>query len=401
MLFDAMPIDRRFIPQDMLDLPGRERLSRLPWKGQFTPEFVDVMLDAYLPNGGAVLDPFAGSGTVLFEAAQRGLSGFGAEVNGAAVAFSRIAEMWNLTLPVRRAALRRAERLCDRWPERTGAQTALWDDGSLSTRPLIESASREPHVWRIVSAAVVLAQALRSQVVRSSVCEALARLEEIILEFPGTAAPCAVFEADARALPLADGAIDLVITSPPYINVHNYHQYARPAVELLGGSPLDAARSEIGANRKFRQNRFLTVVQYAIDMAQVLVELRRVVDADGRVVIVLGRESKVRGITFENGRLLAELVRAEGSFEMERRLERSFVNRFGGRIFEDIFELVPGDGSEELEAGRCIGVEFLRRALDGPADEGQKRDLELALGQAECVSPSPIFSGAEGLALVA
>src|SRR5271166_5005905 len=130
-------------------------------------------------------------------------------------------------------------------------------------------------------------------------------------------------------------------------------------------------------------------------MTQVLVELRRVLVDDGRVVIVLGRESTVRGITFENGRLFSELVQRDGSFKLERRLERSFVNRFGKRIFEDVLELAPTNAGSNLPAGRLVGVEFLSRALHGQIDRRQRLDLMLALEQADDVQPSPTFSRAQ------
>lgn len=400
MPFTAHPVDRDFLSQAMLDLSTRERLSRLPWKGQFTPEFVDVLLDAYLPEGGVVLDPFAGSGTVLFEAARRGVDSYGAEINDAAIVFSRVAELSSLDLKSRHEALAQAKRLLDRWPRQREMQRSLWSD-TARERDVIEAARSEPRVWRLVSAALVLAQATRSKIVRSSVLEALTRLREIVLESAMPGPSCHVYRADARALPLDDETVDLVVTSPPYINVHNYHQYARVAVELLGGDPLGAAKSEIGANRKFRQNRFLTVVQYAIDMAEVLAELRRVVDPAGRVVVVLGRESRVRGITFENGNLLTSLARREESFEVRRRMERSFVNRFGVQIFEDVIELVPSSGGGGVGVGRLVGIEFLKRALRGSLDEEQKRDLTLAVKQAESVPPSPILHAASERAIVA
>ena len=372
----------------------RERLSRLPWKGQFTPEFVDVLLDAYLPDGGVVLDPFAGSGTVLFEAARRGMKSYGAEISDAALVFSRVAELSSLGLESRLEALTIARQLLDRWPRQQETQRSLCSD-TAPEREVIEAARSEPRVWRLVSAAVVLAQTTRSKIVRSSVLEALTRLRGIVLESATPRPPCHVYQADARALPLDDETVDLVVTSPPYINVHNYHQYARAAVELLGGDPLGAAKSEIGANRKFRQNRFLTVVQYAIDMAEVLAELRRVVDPGGRVVVVLGRESRVRGITFANGSLLTVLAQREESFEVRRRMERSFINRFGAQIFEDIIELAPsGGGGGGAEVGRSVGIEFLKCALHRALDEAQERDLTLAVKQAESVPPSPILRAA-------
>jgi 16S rRNA G966 N2-methylase RsmD len=385
----------------LLDVAGRERLSRLPWKGQFTPEFVDVLLDAYAPPSGSVLDPFAGSGTVLFEAASRGLCGIGAEVNDAAIALSRVVELWQLPRAERVAAVSASRRLLSRWPEPADRQATLWQEEAGDAAEVLAAAALDPACWRLVSAAAVLAQATRSSLARRSMLEAIDRLQTIVLEVTDVLSPCVVHHSDARSLPVPADSIDLVITSPPYINVHNYHQYARAASELLGGSPLKAARSEIGANRKFRQNRFLTVIQYAIDMERVLVELRRVVRSAARLVIVIGRESTVRGLTFENGGLLADLVTREGSFRVERRLERSFLNRFGARIFEDILELAPGVGHGEEGVGRQVGIDHLSRALDGPSDLHQRRDLELALKQAAAVQPSPIFSASVVLPVAA
>jgi len=36
-----------------------------PYHGKFIPQLVEVLLDRYLPEGGHVLDPFAGSGGTL------------------------------------------------------------------------------------------------------------------------------------------------------------------------------------------------------------------------------------------------------------------------------------------------------------------------------------------------
>lgn len=69
-------------------------------------------------------------------------------------------------------------------------------------------------------------------------------------------------------------------------------------MEKLGWFPLNAAKSEIGANRKFRQNRFLTVIQYAQDLGQTLDELARVMKPEAIGVMVVGRESKVLGKSF-------------------------------------------------------------------------------------------------------
>lgn len=88
---DMVPVDTRATPVDrVLVLRGRHRapfqliahffprrcstcplvsvLAGSHGRDDFTLEFVEVLLDAYLPDGGSVLHPFVGSGTVPFEA---------------------------------------------------------------------------------------------------------------------------------------------------------------------------------------------------------------------------------------------------------------------------------------------------------------------------------------------
>ncbi len=61
---------------------------------------------------------------------------------------------------------------------------------------------------------------------------------------------------------MQENQIDFVITSPPYINVFNYHQNYRQSAEILGWDLLKIAKSEIGSNRANRGNRFYTIIQF-------------------------------------------------------------------------------------------------------------------------------------------
>ena len=188
------------------------------------------------------------------------------------------------------------------------------------------------------------------------------------------------------------------MSSPPYINVFNYHQNYRRSVEILGWDVLRVARSEIGSNRANRGNRFLTVVQYCIDMANVLQELARVVRPGGRVVLVVGYESRVLGVPFHNARIVEALAEKIGMFDLIIKQQRVFQNRFGQDIREDILNLTrrsySNSGGLPEEAGRTVAVRALRYGLSS-ADPKNKPLLHDAVAAAERMEGTPVFdSGA-------
>ncbi len=182
-----------------------------------------------------------------------------------------------------------------------------------------------------------------------------------------------------------------MVTSPPYINVFNYHQQYRRAVEALGWDLLAVARSEIGSNRKHRQNRFLTVIQYCLDMTDVLRELQRVCKDDARIIMIVGRESNVRKTRFFNGEIMAALTSRCVGFSLLLRQERFFMNRFGERIYEDLLHFQVRKGEiGNLEQPRAISREILLKAKDRTPDES-RNDLEEALRLVDEVRISPIY----------
>jgi len=165
-------------------------------------------------------------------------------------------------------------------------------------------------------------------------------------------------------------------------------------MEAMSWNLLKVARSEIGSNRKHRGNRFLTVIQYCLDMAQVFREMARVCQPTSRLIFVVGRESTVRGTKFFNGELVTEVAHEVLGFDVILRQERVFVNRYGQKIFEDILHFSPpGNNShgELLADARKVAERVLEAAYDfAPAKA--RIDLELAIDQVEAVRPSPLFN---------
>jgi len=394
--FSAPDIDRAH-DQEKLDLSRRSRTSLFPWRGQFSPDLVAVLMED-LPSG-LIVDPFVGSGTTLYEASRTGMEAVGAEINPAALCFAVLSELSSQPLESRTELGRRAAAALG--PQTGGPVGGLFAEsnmfGTQSGPAMLRSVLSEltdcPEAADLVRAALLLAMGQTSTVEVTSWAAELTRVRRLVEGLPRTSGRRRAIGADARRLPLDDGAAVAAVTSPPYINVFNYHQHYRPAVELMGAGSLSVAQAELGSNRKHRQNRFLTVVQYAMDMADALVELRRVLADGGVAKVVVGRESNVRRVPFRNGELLATLAEGSGAFTVERWQERRFTTRFGESIFEDLLTLRRNRDLRPVTGFDCraAGAWTLERAitLDLPPDV--RSDIETAVAKAEFVARSPLF----------
>jgi DNA methylase len=393
--FRTVPLDTQSIPQSRLNIDNKERSNPFPWNGQFSPQLVEQLLEAYAGPGSFVLDPFVGSGTVLLEAGRFGLPAFGAEINPAAFKMADTYRFINLNPSDRR-------QIMDLVADRLG--DLLLDDAPLfaASRPKLDgpfhkmladeakSVSNQFAKIMIEALVVILNVGLREPDQRA-IGAAWGRIRENALCLPFSDAPIDLANCDARAIPIAMGTVDLVVTSPPYINVFNYHQHYRKSVETLGWDLLAVAKSEIGSNRKHRGNRFLTVIQYCLDMVQVFHELRRVCKADARIIFVVGRESNVRKTVFYNGEIVAELAVRSAGFSLCRRQERVFQNRFGEMIYEDILHLSPRPlGSQALVPAKDFAEEALKAAFARAPSESAS-DLRDAIERIGQVDPSPVY----------
>ncbi|MCH9681436.1 MAG: site-specific DNA-methyltransferase [Deltaproteobacteria bacterium] len=397
-----MSLDTSTIPADVLDIRQKQRSNPLEWQGQFSPQLVEALLDAYASKGATVLDPFVGSGTVVLEAARRGLAGRGVEVNPAAYHLASFYRLINLSPEDRTTALSNlGETVRDLLP----SAGPLFEGAEISATSRASVLVEAWHAARTAGSVPGLAEAYAALIVLTDIRNAEASADKMAtaarhLEGLGRGLPkrlpakrkVTVRRGDARQTGLRARSVDVVLTSPPYVNVFNYHQKYRGSVEAMGWDVLEAARSEIGANRKHRGNRVLTVIQYCIDMSDVLAELGRLLKDGGRAILVVGRESMVRKTAFFNAEMIAEIAARSGEFRLCSRQDRVFQNRFGQQIFEDILHLEPTPRTTTVEArhleARKIAEQALKAALSDCPDESTA-DIRSALDSLEKVQPSP------------
>lgn len=383
------------INQDLLDLDQKERSNVFPWRGQFSPELVENLLRFHSNKGAVVFDPFAGVGTTLLEAAKLGMRGRGTELNPSAFIMAQTVEWARFSIQEKESYLHEAEGLLNQVIGRVGCSASLPNLMAEANDHRQEAAQALALKIKELPSESAVRQVLANCLIRGmsngfNFYKSFEQHRRILLSLPVTEHSQRVFHADARNSPLAPASVDFVLTSPPYINVFNYHENNRPAMELLGWDILSVAKAELGSNRKNRQNRFLTVIQYCIDMHQVMLEIRRVMKETAKAVIVVGRESNVRGLSFRNGEFVVALSEIAG-FKMVLRQERQFVNRFGKKIVEDVLFLTKADPISNMDP-REIALHDLRQKTKLELREDIRHDLHLALNTGSTVAPSPLWA---------
>jgi DNA modification methylase len=96
-VFNETPINRQEINQKILDIEDKQRTNPLPWKGQFSPQFIEALIDKYADKNSIIFDLFLGSGTVLYEARRCRIEAYGTDINPAAFTLASIYRFINLS----------------------------------------------------------------------------------------------------------------------------------------------------------------------------------------------------------------------------------------------------------------------------------------------------------------
>jgi hypothetical protein len=347
-------------------LPERERTKHVhrlhPYLGKFVPQLVEELLARYVPAGGRVLDPFAGSGTTLVQALESGCDAAGVDIAGFNALLMRV-KTRHYNLDALRRDLLFAHAAAEghtargRYPRGASAYVRAWfapraAEELLHYRSLVEQVGH-PDVLR-----VVLARAARSARrtphfdldfprtpqtgeywchKHRRTCRPVEEARRFLLRytldtldriegFAAVRAPGRIAEilhGDARELDLR-GVYDGVVTSPPYAGLIDYHEQHRYAYELLG---LDEHRDrELG--RPARGTGRAAIEEYVDGIAGVLRNVRGALRLGAPVCIVVN----------DRRDLYPEILRRAG-LRLEDRLERH-VNRRTGRRAGEYFESI-------------------------------------------------------------
>jgi hypothetical protein len=183
----------------------------------------------------------------------------------------------------------------------------------------------------------------------------LAEIERICVVAPFgrrcTTPRARVLKGDARALPLADGSVDVVITSPPYVNGIDYQRTTKFSLVWMGhtvgelrrvradnigteaaGDVVDATDAQrsalraMGAIARAPAHTRRILSKFVRDMDATLKEVARVLAPGGRAVVVIG-DSTIRRVDVRNSKALLVLATAQGLEKVRVRRRRLPPNR--------------------------------------------------------------------------
>lgn len=386
---------------DKLNVKKKIRSNLFNWRGQFTPQLVEYLLNEFSEAKDVILDPFAGSGTVLQESAKMDLDAYGCEINPAAYAMSKFFTFSGLTIEQRKNLIDQVAEIilssvaefrvlpvCKNSDNNFREAYVHFNDFSKT----VLSSTYEPNIKIAILNILFKAERLKNFTIYDATSKAFGQIKRALFNLSFTESNIDAYLCDARHIEKKiPRKANLIITSPPYINVFNYHQNYRSIMELMGFDLLKVAGSEFGSNRKNRGNRFKTVIQYCLDIEQTLYSILAALENQGTVVMIIGRESNVRGVPFYNGKIVAQIIQTIDGFKMLNNEKRTFNNKFGNRIVEDILIFQKISRSDHQVKGYIIARENLLKAL-GYANSEVKSDILDAVNNLEEIKPSPILN---------
>jgi DNA modification methylase len=300
------------------------------------------------PEGGTVLDPFCGSGTVLVESLVSGRAAIGTDLNPLAVRLSRLKT--TATVPAQREAMCAsaaavAEFANARRVARAGAtrryppeDVAAFDPHVLleldSLRAGIPQCAPEASIREalelVLSAILVkvsrrqsdtssaiatrrIAAGFPSRLFRRKTEELTRRLAEFVQRLPETHRPTRVELDDATKLrSVAPSTIDGVVTSPPYAATYDYLAHHALRLRWLGLDASALSAGELGARRRYaRLEAGAAADEWVRELSRSLRAMSRVCRRKARVALLLA-DSAVDGEAIRADLVIASIAPAEG-----------------------------------------------------------------------------------------
>lgn len=330
----------------------QDLISQLhPYPAKFIESIPRTLLQKIsFPENTAILDPFCGSGTTLYEASKMGLSSYGVDLNPIACLISKVRNdaLPNSFIEIAEQIVKGAREryISEEYtiPEIPNLNHWFKDDIQKAITVIITEIHRQEDT--LLQNALLLA--LSSIIVRVSNQESDTRYAAIDNNneakdvFDGFVRACKKLENAKKGWEHAGLShvinkdilrvqpaeivepIGMVITSPPYPNAYEYWLYHKYRMWWLGYDPIDVRSYEIGARPHYQKKNGQTEEDFRRQMTQVFDLFDAVLVEGGIVCIVIGR-SLIKGREIDNAEMMMQIGR-EKRYEVLANIEREIVS---------------------------------------------------------------------------
>jgi len=302
------------------------------YPARFIPQIPLTFIKLFTDEGDTVLDPFCGCGTTIVESFLNNRNSIGNDFNPLATLISKVKttlvdetefRYLNRKLSVMKRYLdldyKRVEDRAEHLPNRKISK--IFNKVIISKleaiRETLLEVKEEGHddlydlgrtalsstIWALVeNGNGVNVDDLFLRKVKS-MRERLNETAKVVKNIPDVK----TINGDSRKLEVETDSIDLIVTSPPYVNALDYYR-AHMYNMLWLGMDFDLFRKhEIGGHSHFIANRFRLLSEYLGDMLRSMMEMNRVLTKDKICVIVVGNSSLEYEL-IESHRFFAEMA---------------------------------------------------------------------------------------------
>ena len=112
---------------------------------------------------------------------------------------------------------------------------------------------------------------------------------------------------------------------------------------------------------------------------------------NAKAIFVIGRESRVRGVSFYNGEIVRDIIETGNRFEINNNSSRSFHNKFGNKIIEDIIVFTKKSGVSHKSVALDVANSQLEKALKNKLTPNIKSDIEYVIENINTIKSSPLY----------
>lgn len=343
-----------------------QKIDRLhPYPAKFTVDLALEYITKYTNEGDTVYDPFVGSGTTLLASSLLQRKGYGTDVNHIAILISK-----GKLLHLSDEEMAELREFIDYFDNN-------YSQGILNIKPY-HYASIEH--WFCQNAILVLSFILErinclsteperifAQLVMSSIVNTVSNqdgdtryaaiekpnltIERIAAIFSNkfkamlslmaelnlqdrTPEQCVPFLLDSKKCCeiLEKESVNLILTSPPYINTYDYYLYHKHRMNWLGYDVKYSMEAEIGSRREFSSLKH-NETKFSDDLKTIFASCNDVLKPKGKIVIVIG-DGKVSGNMYNARENMIEICSElewkliDYSFSLLDKTSKSFVKSY-------------------------------------------------------------------------